>query len=64
MGGTRDNKEWELNWEQPFPRILGYKRKSDIKEVDIMEIQSVHIAFLNGLQFHMTFIIFTNKTNP
>ena len=37
MGGKRDNKEWVLNWEHMFPGFLGYKRRSDIKKVDIME---------------------------
>jgi hypothetical protein len=39
MGGKRDNKEWDFNWEHSFPRILEYERKSDIKEVDIMEFR-------------------------
>jgi hypothetical protein len=39
MGGKRDNKEWDFNQEHSFPRILEYERKSDIKEVDIMEFR-------------------------
>lgn len=36
MGGNHDNKERDSNWDHPFPRKLGYyKRRSDIKEVDI-----------------------------
>ncbi len=29
-----------LNWEHPFPRVLGYKRRSDLKEVDIKEFRA------------------------
>ena len=35
MGEERDDKDWDLIWEYPFPRAFGYKRRSDIKEVDI-----------------------------
>ena len=31
-------KEWDLNWEHPFPRVSGYERRSDIKKVEITEI--------------------------
>ena len=34
-----DTKKWDLNWERPLPRVLGYKRRSDIKEVDVMEFR-------------------------
>ena len=34
MGGNRDNKERYFNQEHSFPRVLGYERGSDIKEVD------------------------------
>jgi hypothetical protein len=30
-----DNKEWDLNYEHPLPRVSGYLRVSDITEVDI-----------------------------
>jgi hypothetical protein len=36
-GEKRDNKEWDLNWEHS--RVPGYKRRSGIKEVDIMEFR-------------------------
>ena len=39
MGGKRDNKEWGLNWEHLFPSVSGYKRRSDIKDIDIMELE-------------------------
>ena len=32
-----DNREWYLNREHMFPKVAGYKRRSDIKEVDIAE---------------------------
>ena len=35
----RDKKEWDLNWEHPFPRVSRYKTRSDIKEVDITEFK-------------------------
>ena len=44
MGGKRDNKEWDVNWEHPFPRVSGYKRRGDIKKVDI--------AFRVSLELH------------
>ena len=34
-----DNKKWDLNYEHPFPRVLGYKRVYDIMEVDIMKFR-------------------------
>lgn len=40
MGGKCDNEEWYLSWEHLFPRGLGYKRRTDIKGVDIMEFKS------------------------
>jgi hypothetical protein len=46
MRGTCDNEEGELNQEQPFPRVLGYKR-SDIKEGDIIRGKSV-LYSING----------------
>ena len=38
MRGKRDNKEWDWNFEHPFSRVSGYKRRSNIKEVDVMEL--------------------------
>ena len=35
MGGKCDNKEEVLNWAHPLPKVLGYKRKSDIREVKV-----------------------------
>ena len=35
MGGKPENKELDLNLEHPFAIVYGYKRRSDIKEVDI-----------------------------
>ena len=40
MGGKCDNKKWDLNRARPFPRVLGYKGKSDIKEVGITEFKA------------------------
>jgi hypothetical protein len=37
MGGKRDNKERDLNRKHPFPRVSIYKRRSDMKEVDITD---------------------------
>ena len=42
MGGKRDNEEWDLSWEHPFPKVSGYKRRNDIKEVDITEFRVYH----------------------
>ena len=39
MGGRYDNKEWDANREHPFLRFLEYKRRSDTKEVDIMDFK-------------------------
>ena len=39
MGGKRDNKERYFNREHPFPRVSGYKRSSDIKEVDVTKLR-------------------------
>jgi hypothetical protein len=41
MGGNHDNKEWDLNQKHPFPKVLGYKRWSDIKEVNITELDCI-----------------------
>ena len=44
MEGKRDNKEWYLCWGHPFPKVSAYKRRSDNKEVDMMEYTSgVHV---------------------
>ena len=47
MGGKRDNEEWHLNWEHPFPKVSRYKRRSDIKEVDITEFGVHHKLDIN-----------------
>ena len=39
-GGGCDNKEWDLNWDHPFPEVLGYNRREDIKEIDITEFKT------------------------
>ena len=39
MGGECDNKDWDLNREHPFPKVLGYKRRKGIKEVDVTEFK-------------------------
>ena len=39
MGGKCDNKDWDLNCEHPFSKVSGYKRRSDVKEFDIMEFR-------------------------
>ena len=33
-----DNKEGNLNWARPFPRVSRYKGGSDITKDDIMEV--------------------------
>ena len=35
MRGKCDNKEGDVNLARPFPRVLGYKRGSDITEVRV-----------------------------
>ena len=47
--GRRDNKEWNVYWEYPFPRVLGYKRRSDFKEVDNTEFRVIPCARGLGL---------------
>ena len=37
--GGCDNKEGDFNWEHPLPRVLGFRRRSDIKEGDTMEVR-------------------------
>ena len=38
--GKRDNKEWDSSQGKiPFPKVLRYKRRSDIKKVDITEFK-------------------------
>ena len=39
MEGKRDKKKWDSNLEHQFPRIWGYKRRSDIKKINIMEFR-------------------------
>ena len=39
MWGKHDNKEEDLNWEQPFPRVFGCKKGSDIKEGNNMKVR-------------------------
>ena len=39
MREEHDDKLWDLNCEHLFPRALGHKRRSDMKEVDIMEFR-------------------------
>ena len=41
MGGNCDNKEGILRYEHPFPRVLGYKRGSDIKKGDITKVRCI-----------------------
>ena len=41
---TRDNQEWNFYWEHPFPRVSQYKRRCDIKEVDITEFRVYRCA--------------------
>ena len=35
MGGKHDNKERDLNCEHMFFKVLGYKRRSEVKVIDI-----------------------------
>jgi hypothetical protein len=46
MGEKCDNKKWDLHWKHPFPRISRYKKRNDIKEVDITEFKSVPLTFV------------------
>ena len=39
MRGECDNKEEDLNWARPFPKVLGYKRGSDIIEGGTKEVK-------------------------
>ena len=39
MGGKCDNKEGDSNQEHPLLRVLGSKRRSQLKEGDIMEVR-------------------------
>ena len=47
--GKYGNKEWDLNYGHPFPRILGYKRRDGIKKIDNTEFKvynnSMHESF-------------------
>jgi hypothetical protein len=36
-GEKRDNKEWDLNYEDPFP--TGYEKVCDIMGIDITEFR-------------------------
>ena len=45
MGGKCDNKEGGLNRVDPYPRILEYKRGSDIIKGDSMEVTMYYIFF-------------------
>ena len=40
MGRKCENKEGDLNWEHMSPslRALGYKKRSDFKEGDVMNV--------------------------
>ena len=38
MGGKNDNKEWDLNWTR-FLGISSYKKRSEIRGVDMMELR-------------------------
>ena len=50
MRGKCDNKEGDLNWAHPFPKVSGYKSEADIKEGDITEIR-VNIKYLKCLSY-------------
>ena len=39
MGGKCDNKQGNLNWVDPLPRISWYKNGSDITKGDITEVR-------------------------
>ena len=39
MRGKCENKEGDLNCAHPVPRVLGYKRGSDITEGGIAEVR-------------------------
>ena len=39
MGGKRENKEGDLNSTHMFPRVWGYKRRSDIEEGEIADVR-------------------------
>jgi hypothetical protein len=38
-GKKCDSKEWDLNEEHPFPRVLGYQTTTNITRVDIMKFR-------------------------
>ena len=49
MEGKHDHKEWDLNLEHLFPRISGYKRRSDIEEVDKeFRVYTNHLLYIIG----------------
>ena len=42
-----------LNWEHPFPRVLGYKRRSDNTEVDVMTELECSILNYHSMEMMM-----------
>ena len=57
MRGKCENKEGDLNWAHPFPRVLGFKRDNDIKEGDNTEVRvylhSEHLLHEGLLLIHL-----------
>lgn len=39
MGRKCDNKVRDSNWAHPLPRVLGYRRETNIMEGDIIEVR-------------------------
>jgi hypothetical protein len=62
-GEKCDNKEWDLNYQHPSPRVLGYYRVCDIMRVDITEFR-VYCNPLSwlGLAFAIYLIQFPHCT--
>lgn len=48
MGAKHDSKERGLNWEHGFSRVWGFKRRSDIKEIDITEFRVFYYLMYNN----------------
>ena len=53
MGGRRDTKERDLNYEHPFPMVSGYKKRIAIEEVDITELRVYDIIYMCTLRYNM-----------
>ena len=59
MGEKGKNKEWDLNSKHPFPKVLGYKKRSDIKEIDIIEF--IMCLYLCGTRHACIYCLYNMK---